>query len=41
VAVALSELNKGDAVHLTVIIPRRIGSSFVEFRQGTVEIQVR
>lgn len=41
VAVAVAESNKGDAVHLTVIVPRRIGSSFVEFRQGTVEIQVR
>ena len=41
VAVVLAQLNKGDSAHLTVIVPRRIGSSFVEFRQGTVEIQVR
>jgi len=41
VALALAESNKGDPVHLTVIVPRRIGTSFVEFRQGTVEIQAR
>ena len=41
VAIALAEANKGTPVHLTVIVPRRIGNSFVEFRQGTVEIQVR
>ena len=41
VAVALADTKSGDSVHLMVIIPRRIGSSFVEFRQGTVEVQVR
>jgi S1-C subfamily serine protease len=41
VALALAESKKGDPIHLTVIVPRRIGSSFVEFRQGTVEIQAR
>ena len=41
VAVALAELKKGDAAHLMVIVPRRIGSSFVEFHQGTVEVEVR
>ena len=41
VALALAGSKKGDAVHLTVVVPRRIGSSFVEFRQGTVEVQVR
>jgi S1-C subfamily serine protease len=41
VALTLAESNKGDAVHLTVVVPRRIGTSFVEFRQGTVEVQVR
>jgi S1-C subfamily serine protease len=41
VAVALAGLKKGDAAHLTVIVPRRIGNSFVEFRQGNVEVEVR
>ena len=41
VALALAESKKGDPIHLVVIVPRRIGSSFVEFRQGTVEIQAR
>jgi predicted metalloprotease with PDZ domain len=40
-AVVLAEAKRGDTVNLTVVVPRRLGSSFVEFRQGTVEVQVR
>ncbi len=38
---ALSGKNKDDQVRLTVVIPRRLGSSYVEFRQGTVELKIR
>lgn len=41
VAVALSELKRGDTVNLTVVVPRRLGASYVEFRQGTVAVPVR
>jgi S1-C subfamily serine protease len=41
VAVVLAEMKKGETVHLTVVVPRRLGSRYVEFRQGTVEVQVR
>jgi len=41
VAVVLSELKKGDRIKLGVVVPRRLGSSFVEFHQGTVQIEVR
>jgi len=41
IAVVLSEIKKGDPVHLTVVVPRRLGSSYVELRQGTAEVQVR
>jgi serine protease Do len=37
----LSGKKKGDTVELSVIVPRRLGASYVEFRQGTVEVQVR
>lgn len=37
----LSEKRKGDSVRLTVVVPRRLGGSYVEFRQGTVDITVR
>jgi len=37
----LSEAKKGDSVRLTVIVPRRLGGSYVEFRQGTVDVAVR
>jgi S1-C subfamily serine protease len=37
----LSTKNKGDTVNLTVIVPHRIGASFVQFQQGTVELKVR
>ncbi len=32
---------RGDRASLNVIVPRRIGGNFIEFRQGTVEVQVR
>jgi serine protease Do len=32
---------RGDRVGLSVIVPRRIGGNFIEFRQGTAEVQVR
>lgn len=41
VAVVLSELKRGDKVNLTVMVPRRLGSSYLEVRQGTVTIEVR
>jgi S1-C subfamily serine protease len=41
VAEALLDRKKGDAVQLTVIVPRRFGASYMEFRQGTVELKVR
>jgi S1-C subfamily serine protease len=37
----LAEKSKGDAVRLSVIAPRRLGGSFMELRQGTVELTVR
>ena len=37
----IAEKKKGDTVNLTVIVPRQLGASYVEFRQGTVEIEVR
>ncbi len=32
---------KGDKVSLTVVVPARLGASYVEFRQGEVELIVR
>lgn len=32
---------RGDRAGLGVIVPRRIGGNFIEFRQGTVDVQVR
>jgi serine protease Do len=32
---------KGETVKLSVIVPRRLGGSYVEFRQGAVELEVR
>jgi serine protease Do len=37
----LSGTRPGDTVRLTVIVPRRLGSSYIEFRQGTVDVRVR
>lgn len=37
----LSGKNKGDSVALSVIVPRRLGGSYVEFRQGAVDVEVR
>jgi len=41
VAVVLAEAKKGDTVNLSLVVPRRLGSSYVEFRQGTVAVEVR
>jgi S1-C subfamily serine protease len=32
---------KGDTVRLTVVVPRRLGASYVEVRQGLVDVEVR
>ncbi len=32
---------RGDRASLSVIVPRRIGGNFIEFRQGTADVQVR
>jgi S1-C subfamily serine protease len=40
-AVILAETKRGDAVHLNIVIPRRLGTRYVELRQGTFEVQVR
>jgi S1-C subfamily serine protease len=37
----LSSAKKGDAVHLTVIVPRRLGGAYFELRQGIVDLQLR
>ncbi len=37
----LATRKSGDTITLTVIVPRRLGGSYVEFRQGTVELRVR
>jgi S1-C subfamily serine protease len=41
VALALSQKKAGDRVRLTVVVPRRVGNSYVEFRQGMAEVLVR
>ncbi len=41
VAAVLTQKKAGDRVRLTVVVPRRIGNSYVEFRQGTAEVVVR
>lgn len=41
VAEVLAGRNTGDSVQLSVILPRRLGSSFVQFQQGTAELEVR
>jgi hypothetical protein len=41
VAAVLAGRNTGETVELSVIVPRRLGSSFVEFQQGTAEVKVR
>jgi S1-C subfamily serine protease len=37
----LAAKEQGDKVRLGVVVPRRLGASFIEFQQGTVEIEVR
>jgi S1-C subfamily serine protease len=41
VANILSTMKKGDRVPLTVVVPHRINNSYVEYRQGTVNVQMR
>lgn len=41
IADVLAHKKKDDSAHLTVVAPRRLGGSFVEFRQGTADIKVR
>jgi S1-C subfamily serine protease len=41
VADILSGKKKGATASLTVVVPRRIGANLLEFRQGTVDVQVR
>jgi S1-C subfamily serine protease len=41
VAEVLAESKTGDTMQLTVVVPRRLGSSYVEFQQGTALLQVR
>jgi len=37
----LMEKSPGDRVYLTLVVPRRLGQAFVEYRQVTVEVEVR
>jgi S1-C subfamily serine protease len=37
----LSEKKRGETIRLRVIVPRRMGASYVEFREGMVDVQVR
>jgi S1-C subfamily serine protease len=41
VAKVLSVKKAGDRVRVTVVVPRRIGNNYVEFRQGDAAITVR
>ena len=41
VASMLSAKTKGESVALTVVAPRRVGDSFVEYPQGTVNVPTR
>jgi hypothetical protein len=41
VADALSGKKSGDTTQLTVVMPRRFGDNSFEYRQGTVNLQVR
>jgi S1-C subfamily serine protease len=40
-AILLSGKQRGEQVQLSLIVPRRYGRGYVEFRQGTVTLQVR
>ena len=40
-AILLSTKQRGEQVQLSLIVPRRYGRGYVEFRQGTVSLQVR
>jgi S1-C subfamily serine protease len=41
VAEVLSSKKPGDTARLTVIVPRRLGASYVEFRQGNADVRLR
>jgi S1-C subfamily serine protease len=41
VAQCLSEKNTGDAVQLTVVVPRSLGRNYVEYTQARVDVLVR
>jgi S1-C subfamily serine protease len=40
-AAVLSTKKKGESVRLTVLVPQRLGASYVAYRQGSVDVQVR
>jgi S1-C subfamily serine protease len=33
--------NKTDKVHFALVVPRHLGGNYVEYRQGTVDVQIR
>lgn len=37
----LSATPAGDSVRLSVVVPRRLGANYIEFRQGTVDLRVK
>ena len=41
VAQMLADKKKGDTVNLTLIVPRRLDARFIEYTQGTVNVEVR
>jgi len=41
VAEILAGKKAGDTVRLSVIVPRRLGARYVEFRRVTVDLEVR
>jgi S1-C subfamily serine protease len=41
VAEILSAKKKGARVHLAIVVPRRLAGTYIEFRQGTAEVQLR
>jgi S1-C subfamily serine protease len=41
VTAILATKKPGDTASLSVIVPRRLGASFVEFRKGVVEVELR
>jgi serine protease Do len=41
VAEALAGRKKGDPARLTLVVPRRLGNSFMQYRQGTIDLELR